>query len=212
MKISKQWLAGMALVALSPFAAAAPNLITNGSFESNGADFISGSFTTFAAGSGALLGWDITTGSVDLINTHWQPSHGNYSLDLSGGSDGTIAQSFATVIGQKYVVSFDMAGNPDDTDALKYLQVGLSQQPIYTFDTTGKSRADMGWTTKSFVFQAVSTQSTLHFAGLQDSPYGVALDNVSVSAVPEPETFAMLLAGLGLIGAAARRKRQTAAQ
>ena len=81
MKISKQWLAGMALVALSPFAAAAPNLITNGSFESNGANFTNGGFTTFAAGSSALTGWNITAGSVDLIKSHWQPSQGNYRSD-----------------------------------------------------------------------------------------------------------------------------------
>jgi len=36
---------------------------------------------------------------------------------------------------------------------------------------------------------------------------GVVLDNLTVAApVPEPETYAMLLAGLGLIGAAARRR------
>jgi hypothetical protein len=33
-------------------------------------------------------------------------------------------------------------------------------------------------------------------------------DNVSVTAVPEPETWAMLLAGLGLLGFAARREKQ----
>ncbi len=35
------------------------------------------------------------------------------------------------------------------------------------------------------------------------------LDNISVSAVPEPETIAMLLAGLGVIGATVRRRRAT---
>jgi hypothetical protein len=30
---------------------------------------------------------------------------------------------------------------------------------------------------------------------------------VAVTAVPEPETYAMLLAGLGLVGFAARRRR-----
>lgn len=36
---------------------------------------------------------------------------------------------------------------------------------------------------------------------------GVVLDNLAVAApVPEPETYAMLLAGLGLIGMAARRR------
>jgi len=42
--------------------------------------------------------------------------------------------------------------------------------------------------------------------------HGLAIDNFSLSAtavaaVPEPETYAMLLAGLGLIGFAARRRR-----
>jgi hypothetical protein len=37
----------------------------------------------------------------------------------------------------------------------------------------------------------------------------VFIDNFkSVSAVPEPETYAMLLAGLGLVGAIARRRKQ----
>jgi len=35
------------------------------------------------------------------------------------------------------------------------------------------------------------------------------LDNISVTAVPEPETIAMLLAGLGVIGATVRRRRAT---
>jgi hypothetical protein len=35
--------------------------------------------------------------------------------------------------------------------------------------------------------------------------------DVSVSAVPEPETYGMLLAGLGLVGFAARRKAKKAA-
>lgn len=213
MKISKQWLASLALAALSPFAAASTNLITNGGFESNGANFTDGGYVTFAAGSSYLTGWTIGGDSVDLIHSYWRASQGQFSLDLSGEYDGAISQTFATVIGQKYLVSFDMAGNPDDTsDPIKYLQVGLSQQPLYTFDTSERNHDNMGWRTKSFVFQAVATQSTLHFAGVQDSAAGVALDNISVTAVPEPETFAMLLAGLGLVGVAARRKRQAAAQ
>lgn len=210
MKISKQWLAGMALVALSPFASAAPNLIVNGGFESS---TFNGTFATYGVGSSSLTGWTINDGSVDLINSYWTPSSGAYSLDLSGNTDGTISQSFATVIGQKYLISFDLAGNPDDHgDTEKYVQVGLSQQPVYAFETAGKTHGAMGWTTHSFSFQAVSTSSTLHFTSLQESAYGVALDNISVTAVPEPETYAMLLAGLGLVGAAARRRRTAASK
>jgi len=35
-------------------------------------------------------------------------------------------------------------------------------------------------------------------------------DNVTVTAVPEPETYAMLLAGLGLLGFMARRRKESA--
>lgn len=38
--------------------------------------------------------------------------------------------------------------------------------------------------------------------------FDVAIDNISVSAVPEPGTYAMLLAGLGMVGFAARRRRR----
>ncbi|MTW31849.1 PEPxxWA-CTERM sorting domain-containing protein [Pseudoduganella danionis] len=34
-----------------------------------------------------------------------------------------------------------------------------------------------------------------------------ALSNVNVTAVPEPETYAMMLAGLALVGAISRRKQ-----
>jgi len=40
--------------------------------------------------------------------------------------------------------------------------------------------------------------------GLGDEGWGI--NTVSVSAVPEPETYAMLLAGLGLLGCMTRRK------
>jgi choice-of-anchor C domain-containing protein len=208
MKIFKHILVGAAFATLAPFASAA-NLLVNGSFEDTQ---FTGTFSTIGTGSSALHGWTILNGSVDLINNYWTPSQGHYSIDLSGNTDGTISQTFATVVGQKYTVSFDIAGNPDGPfDPIKYVQVGLSQTPLYTFDTTGKSHNNMGWTTKSFVFQAAGNSSTLFFQGLQDSPYGLALDNVSVTAVPEPETFAMLLAGLGVIGAVARRRRLAAA-
>lgn len=45
------------------------------------------------------------------------------------------------------------------------------------------------------------------FAGVSE----FRLDNISVSAVPEPETIAMLLAGLGVVGATVRRRRATKA-
>jgi hypothetical protein len=47
--------------------------------------------------------------------------------------------------------------------------------------------------------------------GLTTTGASAWIDNATittVSAVPEPETYAMLLAGLGVLGAAARRKQK----
>ena len=42
--------------------------------------------------------------------------------------------------------------------------------------------------------------------GISDSDGG-SLDNISVTAIPEPETFAMLLTGLGLLAGVTRRRK-----
>ncbi|MFO1386323.1 MAG: PEP-CTERM sorting domain-containing protein [Chitinivorax sp.] len=55
--------------------------------------------------------------------------------------------------------------------------------------------------------------SQVRIGGLDDGE-GVgytALDNFNVAAVPEPETYAMLLAGLGVVVTAARRRKTLAA-
>jgi hypothetical protein len=43
--------------------------------------------------------------------------------------------------------------------------------------------------------------------GLADEAWGIG--GYSVTAVPEPESYAMLLAGLGIVGMMARRRRPT---
>ncbi|MBA2659075.1 MAG: PEP-CTERM sorting domain-containing protein [Nitrosospira sp.] len=43
-------------------------------------------------------------------------------------------------------------------------------------------------------------------AGIANGSLGGPISVSSVSAIPEPETYAMLLAGLGMIGAMVRRR------
>lgn len=73
-----------------------------------------------------------------------------------------------------------------------------------------------GTVTQSFTTLSSLAFSNFTFSGFtnldslvwsQDSPWH-QFDNVSVTAsIPEPETYAMLLAGLGLLGFAARRRK-----
>lgn len=192
------------VAALSAFASAAHSteLIVNGGFES---DNHPGSFTMLSSG---LTGWSITAGSIDLINSYWQPGSGNYSIDLNGDSAATISQSFATVEGQLYNVSFRMAGNPDGGGLTKSIKAGVTGLSTFSFDGTGATRGMMNWESRNFSFVAASGISTLTFVGGDTGAYGAALDNISVTAaVPEPETYAMLLTGLGLVGLLARRRK-----
>ncbi len=205
MPMLKTLCAAAALVLLTPVAHA--NLINNGGFEDNA---FTGWFTTISAGSG-LSAWTVESGSVDLINTYWQPAAGSYSIDLNGTEAGRISQSFATAAGQTYNVSFSMAGNTDNTGqggVIKSLTTGVAGNHTYTFDVTGNSSSAMGWEGKNFSFVATGASSTLFFAGSSSNgAYGAALDNVSVTAVPEAETVSMLLAGLGLMGAIVLRRK-----
>jgi hypothetical protein len=57
------------------------------------------------------------------------------------------------------------------------------------------------------VIDAYSFSAT---TGYYNDNHGSFTVNVSLAPVPEPETYAMLLAGLGFLGLAARRKRKTA--
>jgi choice-of-anchor C domain-containing protein len=184
----------------------AANLIQNGSFE-NGAN--PGSFLQLDAVSTVITGWTVSQGSIDYIGTLWQASNGSRSLDLQGLTSGTIQQTFNTTIGATYRVTFDLAGNPIGSPAIKQMRVRTGGSSAdFSFDATGKSATNMGWVSKSWDFTANSTTTTLEFIGLGGGRNGPALDNVSVIAVPEPSSMLGLLS-LGVLGIGSALKRQS---
>lgn len=185
----------------------ASNLVANGDFES--ASITNGSVRTFSSGSQELTGWTVGLNTVDLVSDSlWRPAGGVYSLDLNGFKKGEIHQSLNTVSGQHYQLAFDMAGNFFGGSNVKTLSVNLGSNGIYSFNTGGKGAADMGWTHYTTTFVALSSITTLSFLSNVSGNAGATLDNISVTAIPEPETFAMLLAGLGLMGAIVRRRNK----
>jgi choice-of-anchor C domain-containing protein len=161
------------------------NLIVNGSFE-DGPD-PGDQFVTLDKGSTAIKGWEVTQGDIDYINaSYWQAAEGRRSLDMNGAQPGAIAQTFKTKKGQKYRVTFSLAGNPDGGPAEKKIQVSAAgKKAEFTFDGTGKARDAMGWVTKTWDFTADADMTTLEFASLIDGNAGPALDNVVVVALDE---------------------------
>ena len=72
------------------------------------------------------------------------------------------------------------------------------------------TRSNMGWQRYSYNFVATQAVSRVTFASANgNSPYGPALDNVSITSVPEPATWGMMLLGFGLVGAGVRSRRKS---
>jgi choice-of-anchor C domain-containing protein len=171
--------------ALGRGSASAQNLIVNGGFEDP-----PGVQTWIVFGAGATLpGWVVGNGTVEIVGTFWQAAEGSQSLDLNGIFEeiGTIYQDVPTVPGQHYKVRFAYAGNLDCGPTIKTTLVTWDGQELDTvsFDTTGHSFTDMGWSYYEFEVTASSSTGRLGFQSLTSSFCGPVLDNVSVELVQD---------------------------
>ena len=154
--------------------------------------------TTYIGEYDDILGWTITGGSIDWVgNLYWNSSDGNYSIDMTGANPGKISQSFVTSIGTKYIVSFDLSGNPWarygtalSLVAFVYNATDMEEYSgTYTFiDNTDVNPSLPGytgmiWNSYSFEFIATSSLSKLTFQSLNTNPlnYGPVLDNVQIT-------------------------------
>ena len=179
----------------------------NGGFET-GPIVAAIGFTTVSAGDTSISGWTVTGDSVDYIGSYWQPQSGTHSIDLSGDAPGAISQTFDTAIGQQYQLSFWIAGNPDSSaNKTGSLQVSAGPASLFfPFAQAGNTKSSMGWLEYTYAFVADALSTTLKFASTTGTPFGLALDNVSVSAVPIPP--ALLLFATAMAGAAAFGRRR----
>ncbi|MEY4908794.1 MAG: hypothetical protein RL260_2512 [Pseudomonadota bacterium] len=188
------------LAALSS-GAQAQNLITNGNFETPAV--ATNSFSTYVnLGGYAATLW----GSDSTSSTHKIVDVANNQFMQFGGGDSTYT-NFGVTTGGLYNLSFDYSGSGF---------WALYNSGTSSFESTGPlvqfSSAAMTNNTSSLTLDS-SGNYKLYFgaigAGLPGMTNSLQLDNVSVSAVspvPEPESYAMLLAGLGVLGFISRRR------
>jgi len=212
----------LSLAALAPLVmllsapAFATNILSDGMF-SEGAT--AGNFQTYATGS-TIGPWNVggdgvASSSVDLIGTYWPaPPGGGYSVDLNGtlgnnGSSSTdslgrIFQDFNVATSGIYSVTFYESGNQDGVPVDKSYALNVNGD-IELLNT--KNSAQLGQWTK--VYDSVYLPSGSDYIGFisttgnQTNQFGAVIGNVSISAVPEASTWAMMLlgfAGLGFVG------------
>jgi len=117
--------------------------IQNHSFESPTIPGIKDSIQVNSP-SNYITNWDVYSGTVNYIKS--ASYDGNYSIDLNGDRNGAISQTFTTVPGTSYVLSFWMSGNPDGpaTKTLGVTVSGISQNFQY-FEDGGIPNYD-SWT------------------------------------------------------------------
>jgi choice-of-anchor C domain-containing protein len=185
-------LASAALLAVGLLSAAAPvpkddkpvNLVKNGSFEEGPEP---GEFVSLNEGATDIKDWVVTRAQIDYIGGYWKAADGKRSLDLHGSPGlGGVKQTIKTKKGQKYKVTFALAVNPDSASKKKKLGVRAGErEETFVADGTGKTREDMGWETKEWVFTADGAETVLEFftQDTEEPACGPALDNVVVVAV-----------------------------
>ena len=193
-------------------AANAAVLVADGSFNDPASP---GNFTTYGAGSTFGNGgvWLVTNGtvsingSVDEIGNYWPhtPNGGN-SVDLDGNSPGGISQKITFNTPGSYVLQFYLAGNPDGLPEVKSLSASIgdgSPAQTFTYDTTLASFGPWQLESMLFTISAPGSYALAFQSNDQDTPYGPVIGQVSISAVPEPATWAMMILGflgMGFIG------------
>lgn len=214
--------------------AKAQSVIVNGGFE-DPVVTSPGTTTLLANGSTLVTGWvsvDTVSSSTADNFLYRAPYYGNSAsqgqnfiyIDNNNYSSPTlngIYQDFSSITGQSYEVKFDatteLGGSAGKlavsaggvTFRFTLANAGLPpvSSPPYTPFTA--------WVTYSLTFTAVSTTTRLQFfdEGFQiggnplNGNASPLLDNVSVTAIPEPSTYAAIL-GLSVVGFAAFRRHK----
>jgi choice-of-anchor C domain-containing protein len=202
-----------ALLVLLGSGAVSGQTLLNGSFEigPDPTPYPGHSIPLDAVDSTSIYGWTVATGSIDYIGDRWLAANGTRSIDLSGLGVGKITQTVSGFeVGQLYRLSFWMAANPEAPymyPAVRSLTAAVgSTSQNFSFAVDGHTGTDMGWSLCTINFSANSSSMLVSFQSLTDSLAGPALDAVSIQAVPEPGTLALV--GLGAVAVFARRFRR----
>ena len=165
----------------------------------------------------------VAVGLVTLISAAWSVNaSAAWTFGNSGGGDGFLTGSFPNF-------TIDGADNSAGSTTASYTQTFAAPTTI-TFDWVYKTFDCCGgvWDPAGYVLNGVTTQLSLDLGvGVGSSGTGVSVSvgagdtfgwyvsspdsrlgrgELTISAVPEPETYALLLGGLAIVGMAARRR------
>ena len=213
----------VALAACGASPAAALNLVVNGGFEADPAPV--GGYTVYAGGS-SFTGWSVGGASLAVADSgvhegvQYYPSNSERNfVEITGksntGSTNAITQTVATVAGQTYALSF-FVGNAgpygtygSNLTLPSTIRVSIDGGALQSFTNADETPIVVNWRPFSLSFVAAGATTLTFQNGTANDGYA-GLDDLSLEAtgtVAEPASWALLIAGFGLTGAAQRRQR-----
>jgi hypothetical protein len=184
------WFRLLALILLtlwfSPAARAQLNLLVNGGFDVRQGQ------------SYSIAPW-VQTGTLLLTAGGCQTANGPNAIGIVSG---LLYQDVPTVPGERYRLSLFVAGWAPD-GPLPFIHNiavdwGSQRVGVTSFDSTGRTFNDMGWSERDFEVQATGNLTRLAFSNFNEisNPNIPLLDNVQLVAIPEPTAWRVL--GLAL--------------
>ena len=199
----KSLIATAALIASMGCAHAAQNIVVDGGFESQSQ--AAGTWNVYRS----IPGWTTVSGSGIEVRNQLAGTafEGHNFVELDSFDNSAMAQTLATDAGTHYTLSFEYSARAGVAAASNPISVYWNGNLLDTADLDGTGQSDNVW--HAYSYSVVGTgQDTLMFAagGTNDS-VGGSLDAVSVTAVPEPSTGALMVGGLALIGFSLGKRR-----
>lgn len=194
-----------AALAIAASSAQASSLVSNGSFEDPG--------TTSWANYSSIPNWTGGTNGIEIQRNGTvggvSAFHGSQYVELDTTANSSMWQYLATTADSIYTLNFAYMGRPDNPQSAESNAIEVWWNTFYVGNIASKGAV---WAQTTYNLTATGSSTRLEFraAGTPNS-YGGFIDGVSVTAVPEPESYALLLAGLGLLGTLARRTNKSKA-
>jgi Protein of unknown function (DUF642)/PEP-CTERM motif len=212
-------LAAAASVSAATSAQATINLLSNPGFE-NGVALPTGEVNLAAGDTTSITGWTVLGAGVHYVNnTIWDAAQASRSIELLGSNGGIGQRVYGFIKGKTYTLKYALSADPANTatgpvDVYHTVSVtgGLASTTPYTFMPTFNTASSMLYSIQEYTFVASNTFQDLQFraSGRNRGGFGPVIDSISITAIPEASTWAMLVLGFGLVGVASRRRKQAA--